>query len=146
MRAATLPDAQGAVGTARIALKGLPCLACPNGHERAYLWPEFAGGLSAALWGGKVVPVADTVGLLKTTHTCGSCRAPLTDPARRLHTAMGVVTAEPDWPAFAPFEVTLTAPAATCAACGRVQLVFTEALVDVEDALDVAFASVALRP
>lgn len=146
MRASTIPEAHGAAGPVRVALARVPCLACPSGHERAYLWAEFAAGLSSAIWGGAVVPVADTVGLLKTTHTCSGCRAPLADPARQLHTMAGTVKAQPDWPAFAPFEVTITAPAATCPACGRVQLVFPEALVDVEDAIEIAFGSVGLRP
>lgn len=146
LRASTIPEARGAVASARIELKGMPCLACPAGHERVYYWPEFAAALSAAIWAGAAMPVADTVGLLKTTHTCAACHAPLTDPARRPHTETGFVRALPDWPAFAPVEVTLTAPAATCPACGRVQLVFTESLVDVEDAMDAAFTSVDLKP
>ncbi len=146
LRASTIPEARGAAASARIELKGMPCLACPAGHERVYYWPDFATELSATIWAGAVIPVADTVGLLKTRHTCVACRAPLTDPARRPHTATGVVRAQPDWPAFAPVEVTLTAPAATCPACGCAQLVFTESLVDVEDAMDQAFTSVGLRP
>ncbi len=142
----TVGPTRGARGYVQVEFPRVPCFACPAGHERVFIGDDFQPSLWSEIWSGSPIPVADMVGLLRARHLCVQCRAELTDRSRAPHTATARMRPFADMGPFAPFEMTLTAPAATCPACGRVQLVYTESMVDVEDAVDAAFKAFGLRP
>lgn len=101
------------LGTVAVLAEQRPVVACPQRHGAT---PERA--VAAAMEAtDRAVPRAR--GRLLRGEVCGSCRAPLTMPARR---ATRVVTVEPPDGSLPVFTLRFDLPAVRCTECGVEQL------------------------
>ena len=114
-----LETAAGKSDSISVTLRGMPVLACPNGH-RQFVKQDFALKLVEHLVKEDEagLPAGKEKGLIFTHYYCGECGAELGKSAERRET----FPLEVSLPEFEPFRVELTAPLYRCTKCSREQL------------------------
>jgi hypothetical protein len=111
-----LPPIRGTEDEVIVTIAGLPCRACPSGHERWLAGVLFHDHLLARLY-ATILPVARARGVFRKTWHCPRCGDPVA-PAGYSGSAGGRIEL-PDLP---PFLITVEAPLVDCAACGTALL------------------------
>jgi hypothetical protein len=127
----------------RIALRGLPVLACGVPH-RHFAGREFPLWLLDALVDGEIpkIPAGETKGLLFRKHVCGGCGAQLALPGEERRTFSFSLA----WKQTPAFTVDVTVPLYRCAGCGREQAGSREELAKLApNALVHAFKAAGLK-
>lgn len=125
-------DVAGSAGDVSVALRHLPSLSCPDGHERAPTSPDFGEALLDAICSDGGIPVVKRKGMLRKTALCPRCDAELPtetvtasfevalrlrQPGNRRDVEIDRTDVEnTDDPSV--FVVELTGPAFVCANCG----------------------------
>lgn len=137
-----LPPISGTEGGIVVTLTGLPCRACPNGHERWLSSVLFHDDLLAQLY-GKILPVAQARGVLRRAWFCPRCRERVPADAGETRKAEGRI----DLPNLPAFLITVEAPLLDCAACGTALLWNKDgdAPFKIEEAIGQAIAGAGVR-
>jgi len=122
----------GADGEVETVFWGTPSLACPQGHERRYIDPNFGAELAGIV--ADKIPKTTVKGIVSKRHSCSMCEAPLEPTAAQpgtiaipLHLSKGE-----------PFRLEIRAPLLRCPSC-RQELMMPELESRVFEAMANAF-------
>ena len=137
-----LPPISGTEGGIRVTLSGLPCRACPNGHERWLSSVLFHDDVLAQLY-ARILPVAQARGVFRKAWYCPRCRGHVATATAYTGVAGGRI----DLPNLPPFEITVEAFLADCTACGMALLWNKDgdALFKIDEAVAGAIAGAGVR-
>ncbi|MFW6039165.1 MAG: hypothetical protein ACOC9P_01665 [bacterium] len=83
LRAETIAEMSGSSGDVRMTCLDLPCLVCPEGHEKRGVHPDVCETLLDELLRGEAIPLARQKGLFRKRWICPSCGNELQSEAGR---------------------------------------------------------------
>jgi len=106
----------GADGDVETVFLGTPSLACPQGHEKRYIDPNFGAELAEAI--ADKIPKTAAKGIVSKRHSCSKCGAAL-EPAA---TQLGTFTIPLELSKGEPFRLEIRAPLLRCPSCRQEQM------------------------
>jgi hypothetical protein len=128
-----LETASGTVGEVSVTCEHLPCLSCPENHERVATSPDFGENLLDTMFGPGGIPKVRHKGLLRKIVLCPLCEHELPTATERSLFRIALVLRQPGVKHEVEFELTdiqhssdddprvfsveLLCPAYTCTLC-----------------------------
>ena len=106
----------GADGEVETVFLGTPSLACPQGHEKKYIDPNFGAELAGIV--ADKMPKTTAKGIVSKRHSCSKCEAPL-EPATA---QLGTVVIPLHLSKGEPFRLEIRAPLMSCPSCRHKQM------------------------
>ena len=116
LRPVPVERVSGADGEVEIVFLGTPSLACPQGHERKYINPNFGAELAEAV--ADKIPKTTAKGIVSKRHSCSSCGAPLEPAAAQI----GTIGIPLQLTRGGPFRLEIRAPLLRCPSCRHEQM------------------------